>query len=161
MTKKELEKVNFVGISNAQVKKFPYTNRVIYNGVNTDNFNFMDFNIRNYVLAKLKSLVTINQNSAHSTKTLPDFFSEVREVTKQDLLFLTTPSNPLFLGNLRSGSKILDLPIFIDGEKLVFECRDDLYEKELLDLYISVSQKRHPEVTAQEGLNNIKCLIGF
>ena len=81
------------------------------------SLNFMDFNIRNYVLAKLKSLVTINQNSAHSTKTLPDFFSEVREVTKQDLLFLTTPSNPLFLGNLRSGSKILDLPIFIDGEK--------------------------------------------
>lgn|SRR3990167_2880776 len=51
--------------------------------------------------------------------------------------------------------------IFINGEKLVFECKDDLYEKELIDLYMSVNQGRHPEVTAQEGLKNIKCLIGF
>lgn len=51
--------------------------------------------------------------------------------------------------------------IFIGSEKLIFESKDDLYEKELIDLYLSVFQKRHPEVTAQEGLNNIKCLIGF
>lgn len=51
--------------------------------------------------------------------------------------------------------------IFIDNKKLMFECKEDLYEKELIDLYMSVYQGRHPEVTAQEGVNNIKCLIGF
>lgn len=51
--------------------------------------------------------------------------------------------------------------IFVNNKKLIFECQDNLYEKELIDLYMSLDQGRHPEVTAQEGVNNMKCLIGF
>lgn len=80
--------------------------------------DFMDSKLRNYLLAELKSLVTIRGKGASSSKTLPNFFSEIREVTKDDLSFLTKPKNPLFAGILRSGSKQIDVPIFLDGKEV-------------------------------------------
>ncbi len=84
-----------------------------------DNKNpFFDEHLRNYNLARAKSLLTINGYRAVSCKNLPAFFSNVRAVTSDDLKFLTKPASPLFLGNLRSGSKVLaDVPVFLDGEK--------------------------------------------
>ncbi|MEM4368196.1 MAG: ATP-binding protein [Candidatus Anstonellales archaeon] len=78
------------------------------------DMEFMDANIRSYNIAIAKSLLNLEKNS--SAKYLPDFFSEVREVNEDDLKF-TKPKNPLFIGYLRSGSKVLDVPIYIDGEK--------------------------------------------
>jgi intein/homing endonuclease len=78
--------------------------------------DFMDARLRNYNLAVLKNLITISGNNAKVCKRLPSFFSSVREITKEDLSFLTKPKNPLFIGNLRSGSKELELPIYLDGE---------------------------------------------
>ena len=43
---------------------------------------FMDEKIRNYNLALLKNLITIKDKFAHSSKSLPDFFSNVRSVKK-------------------------------------------------------------------------------
>jgi len=78
----------------------------------------MDKELRNYNIALMKNLITIKNNNARISKELPSFFSEVREIKKDDLSFLTKPKNPLFLGNLRSGSKTLDFDIFLDGEKV-------------------------------------------
>ena len=80
---------------------------------------FFDKNLRNYMLAGLKNLVTIRDNNAFVSKLMPSFFSEVREITKDDLSFLTKPENPLFIGNLRSGSKMLDVPIYLEGSKVL------------------------------------------
>jgi len=77
--------------------------------------DFMDAELRNYNLAVLKNLITISGNNARVCKRLPSFFSSVREITKEDLSFLTQPKDPLFIGNLRSGSKELDLPIYLNG----------------------------------------------
>jgi len=85
---------------------------------NTDT-EFFDKNLRNYMLAGLKNLVTIRNNNAYVSKLMPSFFSEVREITKDDLSFLTKPQNPLFIGNLRSGSKMLDFPIYLEGSKVL------------------------------------------
>jgi len=85
---------------------------------NTDT-EFFDKNLRNYMLAGLKNLVTIKNNNVFVSKLMPSFFSEVREITKDDLSFLTKPQNPLFIGNLRSGSKMLDVPIFLEGSKVL------------------------------------------
>ena len=85
---------------------------------NTDTEIF-DKNLRNYMLAGLKNLVTIRNNNAFVSKLMPPFFSEVREITKEDLSFLTKPQNPLYIGNLRSGSKMLDFPIFLEGSKVL------------------------------------------
>ncbi|MBI2656371.1 ATP-binding protein [Candidatus Woesearchaeota archaeon] len=81
-------------------------------------FELFDANLRNYMLAMMKSLVTIKGRNAFVSKSLPGFFSEVREITDNDLSFLTKPKNPLFVGSLRSGSKLLDVPIYLDGEKV-------------------------------------------
>jgi uncharacterized protein len=80
---------------------------------------FMDEKVRNYKLAMLKNLITINKDTANTSKSLPDFFSEIRSVKKEDLSFLTKPSNPLYVGNLRSGSKTLDVDIFLQGSKVL------------------------------------------
>jgi len=85
---------------------------------NTDT-EFFDKNLRNYMLAGLKNLITIRNNNAFVSKLMPAFFSPVREITKDDLSFLTKPQNPLFIGNLRSGSKMLDVPIYLEGEKVL------------------------------------------
>ncbi len=85
---------------------------------NTDA-EFYDQNLRNYMLARLKSLVTITNNKAFVSKIMPSFFSPVREITRDDLSFLTKPKNPLLIGNLRSGSKMLDVPIYLEGEKVL------------------------------------------
>ena len=81
-------------------------------------FELFDPNLRNYMLAMMKTLVTIKDKNAFVSKSLPSFFSELTEINENDLSFLTKPKNPLFLGNLRSGSKLLDVPIYLDGEKV-------------------------------------------
>ncbi len=79
------------------------------------DLEFMDASLRNYTLAFLKNLATIKSKDVAVCKMLPNFFSDVRELDKNDLSFLTTPSNPLFVGKLRSGSKVIDAPIYLDG----------------------------------------------
>lgn len=79
------------------------------------DFSFADAELRNYILAQLKNLIVVKSGRAKTSKELPSFFSEVREVAKEDLSFLAKPSNPIFIGNLRSGSREIDFPIFLKG----------------------------------------------
>ena len=84
----------------------------------SSSFEFMDPQLRNYTLAVLKNLISISHDNANVSKVLPKFFSAVREIKKEDIRFLTKPKNPLFIGNLRSGSKMLDVDIFLPGDKV-------------------------------------------
>jgi len=84
----------------------------------SQDLKLMDQNLRNYQLAFAKSVLFIENNNARTCKTLPGFFSEVKQVTPEDLKFLSKPENALCLGDLRSGSKVLDFPVFVDGEKV-------------------------------------------
>jgi uncharacterized protein len=97
-------------------------NLELISGMNLEdntNFDFMDAQIRNYNLAFMKNLITISTKRSKICKTLPSFFSNIRQVEESDLNFLTKPQNPFFLGNLRSGSKTLDVDIFLDGSKVL------------------------------------------
>ena len=79
---------------------------------------FFDEAMRNYILARIKNLATITNNQCRAAKTLPQCFSEIRDVTATDVSFLSTKhSTPLFVGKLRSGSKVIEVPIYLDGEK--------------------------------------------
>ncbi|MBD3164779.1 DUF87 domain-containing protein [Candidatus Woesearchaeota archaeon] len=82
------------------------------------SIDFYDENIRNYKLAVLKSLLSIKEKKAQLCKELPKFLSEIREIRKEDLKFITEPKNPLKIGKLRSGSKLLDVDIALPGEKV-------------------------------------------
>ena len=97
-------------------------NLELFSGIKLEQENdlkLFDPEIRNYNLAFLKPLISINGRDARLCKVLPKFFSEVREVDETDLEFLTKPKNPFFVGNLRSGSKMLDVPIYLSGEDVL------------------------------------------
>lgn len=79
------------------------------------SLQLMDAHLRNYVLAKVKNLITIKGSNAATCKTLPNFFSLAREVRAEDLSFFSTPKNPLNLGLIRSGSKVINVPAILDG----------------------------------------------
>ena len=81
--------------------------------------DFMDPQLRNYTLAMLKNLITLRKKGAAVSKSLPAFFSTVREVEKDDLSFLTPPRNPLPIGTFRSGSKALPVPVILPGDKVL------------------------------------------
>jgi len=80
------------------------------------SFQIMDKNLRNYQMALLKPILTIG-NGSKTCKKLPSFFTKAREITKEDLSFITKPQYPLFLGNLRSGSRKLDFDVFLSGKE--------------------------------------------
>ena len=81
-------------------------------------FSLLDEHLRNYQLALLKPLLTSGKSQA-MCKSLPAFFQQVRAVRKEDLSFITTPKTPLFLGQLRSGSKMLQFPISLPGAEVL------------------------------------------
>ncbi len=96
-------------------------NLELISGINLEeqsDFRFMDPELRNYIIAIAKNLLTIKENKGVLNKTLPAFFSEVREVEKKDLVFIEKPKTPLYFGKLRSGSKTLDVDIFLNGENV-------------------------------------------
>jgi len=84
----------------------------------TNSVTILEPRLRNYKLALLKGILLIENNKTRACKALPAFLSPVREVTKQDLAFITTPKDPLYLGKLRSGSKMLPVDIFLPGKEV-------------------------------------------
>jgi DNA helicase HerA-like ATPase len=64
-------------------------------------------------------VLTIKNDKVSLAKALPGFFSELRDVTKEDFSFINSPKRPLYLGELRSGSKVLDVPIALDGKNVL------------------------------------------
>ncbi len=85
-------------------------------GYSTD-LGFMDPNLRNYVIAEVKAVVQFQNGLIRIPKTLPKFLNEVRQVTSKDLEFIKKPENPIYLGKIRSGSKIIDVEVNLDAEK--------------------------------------------
>jgi len=79
------------------------------------NTLFFDNTLRNYTIAQLKALVCVKNGRISNAKGLPVFFSKIRELNKEDFTFLKKPEHPLFLGKLRSGSQVLDFPLYIHG----------------------------------------------
>ncbi len=78
------------------------------------NMEFAEAELRNYTLAYAKNLINVSNKKI--AKSLPSFFSTVREIKSDDLNFITKPKDPLFLGKLRSGSKVLDIDLFLPGK---------------------------------------------
>ena len=82
--------------------------------------DFMDPKLRNYTMASVKGILRVNKDELKIPKVLPTFFSSVRLATKEDLQFLATPPKyPIYLGKVRSGSKVLDIDVHLDGESFI------------------------------------------
>lgn len=78
---------------------------------------FIERNLRSYVLAEVKVLVMLPPDGGmpKTAKVLPTFFSSVSLVNKDDLAFIHRPECPVFIGKVRSGSKVLDVDVHLNG----------------------------------------------
>ena len=81
----------------------------------TADLGFMEPFMRNYVLAMVKAVINVKDNKPYIPKKLPTFMSNVRIVAGDDLGFLESPKNAIYLGKVRSGSKVLDVNVNLDG----------------------------------------------
>ncbi len=80
--------------------------------------------LRTYVVAKAKTILLIGGKKSENVfsaapKILPPLFTKVRELFPSDLAFLGNPSSPLQLGFVRSGSRVLTVPILLDGKSVL------------------------------------------
>ncbi len=73
--------------------------------------------IRNYILVKAKPLFNLRTKSI--PKHLPGFFNVLRRASAEDFQFLEKPENAIYLGKIRSGSKVLDVPVYINGKNVL------------------------------------------
>ena len=75
----------------------------------------------NYVLARVKALARVSNNDYKVTlpKTLPPFFNTLRLIKKDDLQFLKKSKEQIFVGNIRSGSKVIaDAEVWLNAEDI-------------------------------------------
>lgn len=63
----------------------------------------------NYVLARIKPLARVykEQREVKIPKSLPSFFNKLRLIGKEDLKFLQKENDQVFVGHIRSGSKVI------------------------------------------------------
>src|SRR5208283_2051357 len=99
--------------------QIPEKNLEMFSGMKLEGIraelDFLEPALRNYVLAMVKSVAYIKDKQAHIPKTLPQFMTNVRAIQKSDLDFLEAPKHPMYLGQVRSGSKILDVEVNLDA----------------------------------------------
>ncbi len=101
------------------------SSRELLAGLNLEGFgaelDFLEPELRNYIIAESKAIAYILKKEkgkfeVRMPKTLPKFFNSLRQVRKEDLAFLEKPDNPVYLGEVRSGSKILDVGVYLNCE---------------------------------------------
>jgi len=82
----------------------------------------MEPEIRTYIIAHVKGLVNVYGKGDTAIpkipKDLPNFFSNIRRIEKEDLDFLKAVEDPVFLGKVRSGSRTLDVDINLSGNEV-------------------------------------------
>lgn len=81
--------------------------------------DFLEPELRNYVIAQIKGVLRVSKDILRTPKTLPRFFSTIRHVADKDLWFLTKPESPVYLGKVRSGTKVLDVSVYVKGQDVL------------------------------------------
>lgn len=81
--------------------------------------DFLEPELRSYVLAEVKAIAKVTgKNELYAPKSLPGFFKGVRLISEKNLSFLTKPPCPVYLGKVRSGSKVLNVDVFLNGQDI-------------------------------------------
>ncbi|MDD1763420.1 MAG: ATP-binding protein, partial [Methanobacteriaceae archaeon] len=83
------------------------------------SLDFMEPELRNYIVAQAKAILQIRDGQSGIPKSLPNFFSSVRHVNEEDLRFLTKPKNPLYVGDVRSGSKLIESEVYLNAKDAI------------------------------------------
>ncbi len=71
--------------------------------------HFYEPDFVNYVLARIKPLARVfkERGEVKIPKSLPSFFNKLRLISKDDLKFLQKEKDSIFVGHIRSGSKVI------------------------------------------------------
>ncbi|MEJ2251929.1 MAG: ATP-binding protein [Candidatus Lokiarchaeota archaeon] len=85
------------------------------------NLEIYEPELRNYVLAKVKPLIEIKDGKPILPKKLPEFLGEVYEIEEFHLNFLQEKEidNPITIGKVRSGSKVLDIDVSLEATEIL------------------------------------------
>jgi DNA helicase HerA-like ATPase len=83
------------------------------------SLEFMEPELRNYIVSNAKAILQIKDSTPRIPKMLPTFFHSARNIREDDLQFLTKPKNPLYLGDVRSGSKLLNAKVYVDAAESI------------------------------------------
>lgn len=85
-----------------------------------DDIEFYEPGFVNYVLARIKPLARIYKDSGtvKIPKKMPSFFNKLRPISSRDLEFLKRDRGSIFVGNIRSGSKVLDAEVWLPAEEI-------------------------------------------
>ncbi|MFX1375901.1 MAG: ATP-binding protein [Promethearchaeota archaeon] len=77
--------------------------------------------LRNYVLALARPLINVKNNKLFLPKRLPSFFLDVFDIDDSHLAFFKEEQieNPLPLGRIRSGSKVLNTEVKLEADKVL------------------------------------------
>ncbi|MFW9823894.1 MAG: ATP-binding protein [Candidatus Thorarchaeota archaeon] len=77
--------------------------------------------LRNYVLALARPLIFVKDNKLFLPKKLPSFFSDTFDIDDKHLEFFKEDKieNPLNLGKIRSGSKILKTEVKLEAKEVI------------------------------------------
>ncbi len=89
-------------------------------GVQLEGYGEIDIkeaNVRNYILVKAKPVFDMSIKGI--PKSLPSFFRILRKVSEEDFNFLEKDENGIYLGKVRSGSNVLNIPLFLDGKEVL------------------------------------------
>ncbi len=79
--------------------------------------NVKEKNIRNYILVKAKPVFDLKNKTL--PKALPGFFNILRNVKEEDFKFLKKDDSGIYLGKVRSGSKVLNIPLYLEGKEVL------------------------------------------
>ncbi len=77
----------------------------------------MEEKVRNYILAKAKPVFDLRIKG--SPKSLPSFFRILRKVKEEDFNFMSNENEGVYLGRIRSGSRVLQVPLRLNGKDLL------------------------------------------
>lgn len=86
------------------------------------NVEIPDQDLRIFRKAIITPLLEVRRNGreqASSPRSIPTFFSKVREIRNEDFSFLEKPHSEIFLGRIRSGAKRLAIDFYLDGDRLL------------------------------------------
>lgn len=113
------------GYTILQVKDLQYRSQVpqsmreLASGLQLEGYGgdveFLEPELRNYILAEAKAILHLRGKEPMIPKMLPGFLKSVRRIEEGDLDFLERPRNPIYLGRVRSGSKVLKSEVFLDA----------------------------------------------
>ena len=86
-------------------------------GVENDQFYEPEF--VNYVLTRIKPVARVSKSDNKVTlpKSLPPFFNKLRLIKNEDLTFLKRSTEQIFVGHIRSGTKVIkDAEVWLNAE---------------------------------------------